>query len=49
METHKYIVLLEVEVEAYTNTDANEMLEDAFAPGEDCGITIVASTIKEKP
>lgn len=40
MNTFEYVVELKVKVEAYDESDARELLEDAFGLGEDCGVTI---------
>jgi hypothetical protein len=47
METYKFVVTLEVEVKAYNPMDATEMVEDAFGPGEDCGVEVKKLTVKE--
>lgn len=40
MNVYRYRVTLEVEVEAFDSTDANDAMQDAFGPGENCGTTI---------
>jgi len=47
MEKFSYLVELKVEVEAYDEADAREMLEDAFGLGDDCGVTIKSATFDE--
>jgi hypothetical protein len=47
METFKYVVELEVDVEAFSETDAHLLLLDTFDVGEDCGVTITNTTIKD--
>ena len=47
MDIFKFLVELEVEVEAYDASDAHEMVEDAFGLGEDCGVTIKTVKIDE--
>ena len=46
MKTFKYIVVLQVEVDAYLDEDARDVLLDTFGPGEDGGIKIEDVTIK---
>ncbi|QWT29995.1 hypothetical protein SEA_TUNATARTARE_111 [Streptomyces phage TunaTartare] len=41
METHTFSVLLKVEVEAYTEEDAQEAMKDCFGEGSICGLTVV--------
>lgn len=48
METYKFKVLIEVEVDAYSVDDAKDMLEDIFGPGSDCGAEVKSLTITEK-
>jgi hypothetical protein len=40
MNTYEFEVVLKVKVEAFSETDAKEMLEDNFGQGDDCGVTI---------
>lgn len=47
MKTFKYLVELEVEVDAFDSTDARELLEDCFGLGEDCGVTIKTAKFDE--
>ena len=47
MKTFRYLVELEVEVEAFDENDAREALEDAFGLGEDCGVTIKSVKFNE--
>lgn len=47
MNTYKYKVTLEVEVEAFDDSDAWEMLQDAFGVGENVGVTVVDCEYKE--
>lgn len=48
METYKFVVTLEVEVQAYNPMDAHELVEDAFGPGEDCGVEIKDLMFKQR-
>lgn len=41
MEKHIFSVLLQVEVESYTEDDAEELLKDCFGEGSICGLTVV--------
>ena len=47
MKTFRYVVLLQVEVDAYLDEDAQDVLLDTFGPGEDGGIKITDVTIKD--
>lgn len=47
MNTYEYTVELKVKVEAYDESDAKDLLEDAFGLGEDCGVTIESATFHE--
>lgn len=48
METYKFVVTLEVEVQAYNPMDATEMVEDCFGLGEDCGVEITDVMFKQR-
>ncbi len=41
MEKHIFSVLLQVEVEAYNEDDAQEAVKDCFGEGSICGLTVV--------
>lgn len=45
MKTFKYDVQLVVEVEAFSEIDAEEAVRDAFGLGEVCGLNIVESEV----
>ena len=47
METFEYMVLLQVNVAAFSDTDARDLLLDNFGEGDDGGIEIVGVAIKE--
>lgn len=47
METYKYVVVLLVDVDAFSDDDAREVLQDTFGTGPDGGIDIKDVTIKE--
>jgi len=40
MNTYTYEVKLVVEAEAFDPSDADQMIEDAFGLGENCGVNI---------
>lgn len=40
MNTYTATVTLKVQVDAYGQSEAEDMLYDTFGPGEDCGVTI---------
>lgn len=44
----RYHVGMTVEVDAYDEADAVEMLNDTFGAGSDCGIEILESYIEEE-
>lgn len=46
MNTYRYKVTLEVEVDAFEETDAEVAVEDAFGMGENLGIRITSSEYK---
>lgn len=45
MDTFKFVVELEVNVDAFEEVDAIEMIRDSFGLGEDCGVEIVSLKI----
>lgn len=47
METFRFVLAVEVEVEAFDETDARELINDNFGPGEDCGVEIKGLAVKE--
>lgn len=47
MNEYEFIVTLRVKVEAYNPMDASELVEDAFGPGEDCGVEITEVMFKQ--
>jgi len=47
MNTYRYRVVLEVEVPAFDQADAWEMLQDAFGIGENCGTNVTECEYKE--
>lgn len=47
MNTYKYRVTLEVEVKAFDEGDAWEMLQDAFGIGEMCGTNVIECEYKD--
>lgn len=49
MKTNKFKFLLTVEVvvEAFDEADAKDIINDNFGPGEDCGVEIKTLAIKE--
>jgi hypothetical protein len=46
MDTYTFTVSLEVQVEAFSEDDAKELVEDVFGPGSDCGVEVVDFNIK---
>lgn len=48
MNTYRYTVKLEVEVEAFDASDAWEAVQDAFGVGEEMGVTVTDCEYKEK-
>jgi hypothetical protein len=47
MEKFKYVVQLEVELEAFDKADADDAVQDVFSPGEEYGILITKAVVKE--
>lgn len=47
MNRYRYAVVLQVEVEAYDERDAEDLLKDIFGPGDDCGVTITEFDINQ--
>lgn len=41
MNKYKFRVVLDVEVEAYDEADAEDVLRDIFGPGDDCGANVM--------
>jgi len=46
METYKYNVVLQVEVEAFSDEDAQDLILDVFGPGNDCGVEVQKLSIE---
>jgi len=40
METYKFLLSVDVEVSAYSEEDAKDIVNDVFGPGNDCGIEV---------
>lgn len=47
MKTFRYDVQLVVEIEAFSEIDAEEAVRDAFGLGDNCGVSIVESEVGE--
>lgn len=47
MNKYRFILAVEVEVEAFDENDAKDIIHDNFGPGEDCGVEIKALAVKE--
>lgn len=47
METFRYKVVLEIEVDAFDDSDAWEAIEDEFGVGEQMGVRITSCEYKE--
>ncbi|QIN94087.1 hypothetical protein PP459_gp146 [Streptomyces phage Wakanda] len=41
MKRYVYSVLLQVEVEAFSEADAHEAVEDCFGEGSNCGLNVL--------
>lgn len=48
MNTYKFVLSVEVEVEAYDEHDAEDIVNDTFGPGEDCGVEVTKLEIRQK-
>lgn len=46
METYEFDVRLRVSVDAFSEGDAKELVEDVFGPGSDCGVEVTDFNIK---
>jgi len=46
METYKYKVTLEVEVEAFDDSDAFDAIQDEFGIGDQNGITVTSCEVR---
>lgn len=46
METYEFEVTVTVKVDAFSEGDAKELVEDVFGPGNDCGVEVVDFNIK---
>ena len=40
MNTYEFVLEVKVKVEAYSDTDAREIVEDVFGVGSDCGLEV---------
>lgn len=47
MNTYRFKVTLEIEIDAFDETDAEVALEDAFGMGENLGVRITNCVYKE--
>lgn len=47
MKTYKFTLEVEVEVDAYSAQDAEDMVQDVFGPGNDCGVEVNSLKITE--
>ena len=47
MNKYRFILAVEVEVEAFDEADAKDIINDNFGPGEDCGVEIKGLAVKE--
>lgn len=47
METYKFTLTVEVEVQAYSHEDAVDLVKDTFGPGEDCGVEVLDLKMKD--
>lgn len=48
MNTYRYTIKLEVEVEAFDDSDAWDAVQDAFGVGEEMGVKVTDCEYKEK-
>ena len=46
MNTYEFTIAAKVRVEAYSEADAKEIIQDTFGPGEECGVEITELRIK---
>lgn len=48
MNTYKFVLSVEVEVEAFSEEDARDIVQDTFGPGDDCGVEVTNLIIGKK-
>lgn len=42
MDTYRYKIELEIEVDAFTSDDAEDSIKDVFGVGADCGLDVLS-------
>lgn len=47
MKTYTVEILIRAEVEAYDESDAKDIVYDIFGPGEDCGVNIINTNLRQ--
>ena len=47
MNTYMVSVMLQVEVEAFDESDARDAVEDCFGEGEFCGLTVIDTEVTD--
>lgn len=47
MKKYKLSVLVEIEVEAFTDSDAYDIVQDCFGEGNSCGLNVIEFEVKE--
>jgi hypothetical protein len=47
MKRYQFVLAVVVEVEAFSEADAREIVMDTFGPGEDCGVEVKNLAIQD--
>ena len=47
MEDFEYVLTIHVKVRAYDESDAKDIVNEMFGPGEDCGVDITDLKIRK--
>ena len=48
MNTYEFTVILTVQVDAFDEADAKDIVLDNFGPGEDCGVEVLEAKITKE-
>ena len=47
MKTYTVELVIKAEVEAFDESDAKEIVSDIFGPGDDCGVKIISTNLRQ--
>lgn len=45
MDTYRFKIELEIEVDAFTPDDAEDSIKDVFGPGKECGLDVLSLVV----